>query len=93
MLEQQMNIQINRNAQQLADNASLLTPYQLGQHDAESGLDCVPELYYSHAYDCLSYCLGYEAASGRKTLPGCFYLQLVHDIERDVDAVQSERSI
>ena len=37
----------------------MLTPYELGQHDAESGILCVPEMYFMRKAQMGAYAMGY----------------------------------
>ena len=37
----------------------MLTPYELGQHDAESGILCVPEMYFMRKAQMGAYVMGY----------------------------------
>lgn len=39
-------------------------PFTFGAQDAENGLSCVPEMYFSHIDDQRDYCAGYRTVAG-----------------------------
>jgi hypothetical protein len=39
-------------------------PFTFGAHDAENGLGCCPEMYWSHIDDMRDYCAGFAAVAG-----------------------------
>lgn len=39
-------------------------PFTFGAQDAENGLGCVPEMYFSHIDDQRDYCAGYRTVAG-----------------------------
>lgn len=48
-------------------------PYTFGAQDAERGLLCVPEQYFTHADDQRDYCAGYRTIAG-ETLTTRYFL-------------------
>jgi hypothetical protein len=39
-------------------------PFTFGADDAENGLTCVPEMYWTHIDDQRDYCAGFESVAG-----------------------------
>jgi hypothetical protein len=39
-------------------------PFTFGAHDAENGLGCCPEMYFTHGDDQRDYCAGFATVAG-----------------------------
>lgn len=52
----------------IAQAASFLTPAMLGELDAQSGLLCLPEVYFACRVQMREYAKAYEAAVGQTML-------------------------